>query len=180
MQHWPHAPLHRVFEKGTYMVTSATYHKVHYFNAPERLQLLHDLLLQLAKDYHWELQAWAILANHYHFIARSPEDPKNLSSFISQLHVSTAKYVNELDKIPSRRVWWQYWDSKITYQYSYLARLNYVNQNPVKHGLVKDAKLYPWCSAAWFQKTTIPSFYKTVCNFKIDTVNVLDDFDNDI
>jgi putative transposase len=176
MEHWPHAPAHRMLLSGTYMVTSATYQKILHFHTHERLQFLHDNLLQLAKGYGWQLQAWAVLANHYHFIAQSPSDPKNLSVFLSNLHVTTAKYVNEMDNVPNRRVWWQYWDSHITYQYSYLARLNYVNQNPVRHGVASEAMQYPWCSASWFQKTMHPSFCKTVKSFKIDTVKVIDDF----
>jgi hypothetical protein len=34
---------------------------------------------------------------------------------------------------------------------SWLARLNYVHQNAVKHGLVPIAHQYPWCSAPWFE-----------------------------
>ena len=133
-------------------------------------------MLQLAEDFNWQLQAWAILANHYHFMARSPHNPANLPAFLSNLYVCTAKYVNTQDNMPNRRVWWQYWDSRITYQYSYLARLNYVNQNPVRHGIVQVATAYPWCSAHWFEETTPTSFYKTVSSFKIDRVNVVDDF----
>ena len=62
------------------MVTGATNDKVLYFNTPDRLQFLHDALLKLAKQYSWELQAWAVFANHYHFIAQSPENPKSLSA----------------------------------------------------------------------------------------------------
>ena len=176
MQHWPHAPAHKTLACGTYMVTAGTYNKLLHFNTPDRLQYLHDSLLSLAEQYQWELQAWAILSNHYHFIARSPQDPKNLPAFLSNLHVHTAKYVNQQDNTPNRKVWWQYWDSHITYQYSYLARLNYVNKNPVRHGLVAEAAEYPWCSASWFQKTSQLAFCKTVNNFKIDNVHVVDDF----
>lgn len=122
------------------------------------------------------MQAWAVLANHYHFMARSPDNPQNLSDFISHLHVHTAKYVNALDNTPSRKVWWQFWDKHITFQHSYLTRINYINQNAVKHGLVAQAADYPWCSANWFQQTANRSFYNTVCSFKIDNVNVMDDF----
>src|SRR5262249_53266688 len=34
---WPHAPLHRISEQGTYIVTSGTCEKAHHFRGPERL-----------------------------------------------------------------------------------------------------------------------------------------------
>ena len=176
MHHWPHAPPHRLLEKGTYMVTGATNDKVLYFNTPERLQFLHDALLKLAKQYSWELQAWAVFANHYHFIAQSPENPKSLSAFISNLHVATAKYINAQDNTPARNVWWQFWDSNLTYQYSYLSRLNYVNQNPVRHGFVDVSTHYHGVQPGWFQQNTPVSFIKTVASFKIDKLNIKDDF----
>src|SRR5437868_11057253 len=114
MQDWPHAPAHRTLVSGTYMVTAATYLKVLHFNTHDRIKFLHDTLLQFAKDYQWELQAWAVFANHYHFIAQSPNDPKKLSAFISHVHITTAKYVNALDNAANRRIWWQYWDSNLT------------------------------------------------------------------
>ena len=88
--HWPHMPCHKLLEKGTYMVTAGTHQKLLHFRTFERLQFLHDNLLELAKGYGWELQAWAVLANHYHFIARSPENPDNLAAFLSELHVKAA------------------------------------------------------------------------------------------
>lgn len=176
MTDWPHAPKHQISEKGTYMVTSATYQKVHYFNSNEHLQFLQNTLFKLASDYNWQLQAWAIFSNHYHFIAESPNKAENLRAFISQLHVTTAKYINQCDNTPCRRVWWQYWDSRITFQHSYLARLNYVNQNPVKHGHVAEAMHYPWCSANWFEEKHPRSFCKTVAGFKTDKISIIDDF----
>ena len=55
------------------------------------------------------------------------------------LHTRTASWVNRLDKTSSRKVWHNFWETKLTYQKSYLARLNYVHQNPVKHGLAAMA-----------------------------------------
>ena len=56
-------------------------------------------------------------------------------------------------------------------------RLNYAHQNPVKRGLVPVAKLYPWCSAAWFERTAAPAQVKTIYAFPTDRVNVHDDYD---
>ena len=68
-------------------------------------------------------------------------------------------------------------ETRLTYQKSYLARLNYVHQNPVRHWLVPVANLYPWCSAAWFERTGPPAMVKSIYRFKIDQVRVADDFD---
>jgi hypothetical protein len=57
MADWPHAPLHRLDEQGTYIVTAGTLHKEHYFRNPARLSMLHDRLLALAEEYGWLLQA---------------------------------------------------------------------------------------------------------------------------
>jgi putative transposase len=56
------------------------------------------------------------------------------------------------------------------------ARLNYVHQNPVKHGLVQVANQYPWCSASWFETNARSGFVQSVYSFKIDRLNVPDDF----
>jgi putative transposase len=96
--------------------------------------------------------------------------------FLRELHSITAREVNRLDKVLNRTIWYNYWDTRLTYQYSYLTRLNYVHRNAAKHGLVKVANQYPWCSAAWFERTASPAQIKTIYSFKTDTVKVPDDF----
>jgi hypothetical protein len=63
------------------------------------------------------------------------------------LHAKSAEWVNKVDRAPGRRVWFNFRETRLTYQKSYLARLNYAHQNAVKHGLVAVANQYPWCSA---------------------------------
>jgi len=81
-----------------------------------------------------------------------------------------------LDGARGRKVWYNFWETKLTYEKSLLARLNYVHQNAVKHGLVPEANQYPWCSAAWFERTATPAQVKTVYSFKTDRIRVIDDF----
>src|ERR1043166_942376 len=68
-------------------------------------------------------------------------------------------------------------ETRLTHPNSYLARLNYVHQNPVKHGLVRVANQYPWCSAGWFERTARPAQVKTIYGFKTDKLKVIDDYD---
>jgi putative transposase len=173
---WPHGPKHWLFEPGLYIVTTGTYRKLLHLNSPPRLDFFQESLFKCASEFGWHLRAWAVLANHYHFVAASPCDPRTLRKFLGKLHMQTAERLNLWDNKPGRKVWFQFWDSHITFERSYLARLNYVHQNPVRHGIVPLAENYKWCSASWFSATAPSAFVKAVKNFKIDRVNVPDDF----
>lgn len=159
------------------MVTSGTYQKVHHFHSPERLTFLQDTLFRLAEEYGWRLQAWAIMSNHYHFIAISPGKSDSLRRMIGHLHTVTAEEANRQDGVAKRKVWHQYWDNHLTFPESYFARLNHVHHNPVHHRLVSEASAYSWCSAGWFEETAERSFVRMVYGFKIDRIKVWDDFD---
>ncbi len=174
---WPHAPPHDVFSPGMYMVTAGTYLKKPHMGSRKRLRYFCEALLTLAEKHGWEMQAWAVLSNHYHFVARSPDEGKeSLAVFLTELHRDTATFLNRIDGTPGRRVWFNYFDTPLTYQKSYFARLNYVNNNAVKHGLVPKAADYPWCSAAWFDNTASPAFRKTIASFKTDTLKIYDEY----
>jgi putative transposase len=151
---WPHAPTHQLSVRGTYFVTAGTYLKAHHFRGAVRLRVLHRGLLTVAREFNWQLEAWAVFSNHYHFVAHSPgqaQDAASLPAMLGVLHTKTARWLNRIEGAPDRKVWHNYWETRLTYQKSYLARLNYVHQNAVKHGLVPAANQYPWCSAAWFE-----------------------------
>jgi putative transposase len=176
---WPHAPAHHLSEVGAYFVTAGTYLKAHHFRTPQRLDVLQRGLLIVARDFSWELEAWAVFSNHYHFVAQSPSDSgdgRSLSQMLGVLHTRMAGWINRLDHAPARTVWHNFWDTKLTYQKSYLARLNYVHQNAVKHGLVPVANHYPWCSARWFEGVASPATVRSIYRFKTDALNVSDEF----
>jgi putative transposase len=176
MPDWPHSPTHRLDSAGAYMVTAATYQKQPLFCSAKRLTYLCETLLHLAPLHGWKLEAWAVFPNHYHLVGISQRNAFTLPRFIGHLHTLTAKEINRLDETPGRRVWFQYWDSHLTYLRSYLARLNYVHCNAVRHGLVRLAARYPWSSAGWFEREAEKSFYQTVMRIRSDRIKVMDDF----
>jgi putative transposase len=176
---WPHAPLHSLAANGTYFVTAAALRKQQLFRGAQRLAILHHGLLKVARDFGWQLEAWAVLSNHYHFVAHSPEagaGAESLRRMLGQLHERTAKWVNKQDNAPGRQVWYNFWETQLTYAGSYLARLKYVHFNPVKHGLVGSADQYPWCSAAWFERTARPAQVSTVYGLNTDSLRVDDEY----
>ncbi len=158
------------------MVTCGTYQKAHFLNTPDRLDMFRHLFFSCITEAEWDLHAWAILSNHYHFIASSPKDPSSLRRMLSKLHTLSAREINAQDGKAGRKVWFQFFDTHITFTNSYLARLKYVHHNPAHHGLVACAENYPWCSAAWFARTAKPAFRATVDSLKTEELAVADDF----
>jgi putative transposase len=177
LRDWPHAPLHRLSEHGTYFVTAGTLHKQHLFAGPEGLDLLESKLLTLANDHGVQLEAWAVFSNHYHFVGHTTSPNHQLHELLSHLHTATASELNLRDRTPEREVWHNFRDARLTFEKSYFARLNYVHQNPVKHRLAPVASQYRWCSAAWFERTATNSQVNTIYSFKTDRVHIPDDFE---
>jgi putative transposase len=173
---WPHAPVHRLSENGVYFVTAGTLDKRPFFRGDTRLDLLEFHLLTKANLYCWQIEAWAVFANHYHFVARGCPESENLGKLIKHLHADTARELNKLDGTQGRKVWHNFRDTRLTFDRSYFARLNYVHQNAVHHGLVAVANQYKWCSAAWFERVVTPAMVQTIYGFKTDRLEVDDDF----
>jgi len=85
--------------------------------------------------------------------------------------------VNGIDETPGRKVWYQFWDKTITFEASYWARLNYVTQNPVRHGLVARVSDYPFSSARWIELEWSSAKRKKLESFRHDRIQVFDEFD---
>lgn len=173
---WHHRPAHVFLPNMFYCVTAGTLQKQHHFRGVERLNLLQEELFAAAEAYAWILQAWAIFSNHYHFIAQAPSEATSLRPMLQRFHSATARKVNRLDEVRGRQVWFEFWDTCLSYEASYYARLNYVHNNAVHHGLVSVAEQYEFCSAGWFVTHADPAFYRKVCSYKYDKVKMRDDF----
>ena len=176
---WHHAPAHHLGGRGAYMVTCGTLHKAPMLTSSERLGEFQQLLFTYAAKFGWKLQAWAVMSNHYHWVGLSPEedaDARSLKMLVAQLHEVSAKRLNHADGVQGRKVWYNYWESHVTFDTSYYARLKYVHDNPVHHGVALNAAGYLWCSRSWLERTASRVFVRQLDGFKTDCVKVADDF----
>ncbi|MBM3181450.1 MAG: hypothetical protein FJZ86_14000 [Chloroflexi bacterium] len=174
---YPHNPPHYFVPNAMYIVTGSLLYNKRLLIDEKRKSLVCDILLERARHWGWALEAWSVLENHYHFIGQAPENALTLETLILQFHSKSAVELNRLDKTLGRKVWHNYWDTCITHETSYHARLHYVHLNPVKHGLAENAEEYPFCSYSWFLEKADVSFQNTVMNQPIDRVDIYDDFD---
>ena len=171
---WPHAPAHHFAYGNTFFITGATYQKQELYTRPAALDELQELLCAKAEQHECELQAWALLSNHYHLVARGRGD--DVRRMVARFHTEAAIALNRRDGVNGRRVWFQFWDKTLTIEASWLVRLRYTHENAVHHGIVPRATDYSWCSARWFERTAAPSLVRTVERMKTDAVKVYDDF----
>ncbi len=169
---WPHAPPHRLSEAGVYFVTARTHDQIQWLHTPERRDWFQQMLFERFSEKNWRLEAWAVLSNHYHVVAHSPQgNAETLGPLLQKLHSLSTKRLNLEDTTPGRtRLWQNFRETHLTYQRSYLARLNYVHQNPKHHGLVPVASDWKWCSAATFKRSVTPAWVKTIASFHYEEI----------
>jgi len=171
-----HNPPHYFVPNAMYMVTGSILHNQYLMRKSRCKEIFLKTLFEKANLLGWNLEVWAVLHNHYHFISQAPEDSTTLAKLIQQVHSITAIQFNRWDNTPGRQVWQNYWDTCITHEKSYLARLHYVHTNPVKHGLVEDAMGYPFCSYRWLIEQGDEVLRAQIISQPIDKVNVFDEF----
>jgi putative transposase len=173
-QDWPHAPPHRLGAAGVYFLTARARSQRHLLYDDTMKDWFMEHLMELANEFEWRLEAWAILSNHYHLIGHSPrgeEDGESLGTMVRKLHSLATKELNRRDGKPGRtRLWQNFRESHLTYQRSYLARLHYVHQNAVHHGLVKQGSDWKWGSARAFKQAVTPAWIKTITSFQYDQI----------
>lgn len=173
----PHlqSPPHWFVSSAIYMVTGSTLYGKPLLDSDAKLINFYETLMERASILKWLVEAWVVMPTHYHFIARSPENALSLKALIQGVHSINAKFVNRIDGIPGRKVWYNYWDSCIQTEASYNARMRYVMMNPVKHGLVQNPEDYPFSSYKYFVENSEAEFQQIILSCA-DDAQVEDDY----
>lgn len=97
-----HNPPHYFVSNAMYMVTGAILNKEHLLNEDRRKEFFLKTLFEKAKLFEWNLEAWAVLNNHYHFMGQAPEDSTTLTKLLQQVHSITAIQINRWDHAQGR------------------------------------------------------------------------------
>jgi putative transposase len=140
----PHTPAHLFLDNHPYFITGAIKYKRCLLKPQEiKFNLLDDFRKYLHL-YQWELHHWVVLDNHYHLLVQSAQG-KDLPKLMRSVHSRVAKIIIQITGC-QKPVWWNYWDYCPRNKQDYYVRLNYLLNNPVKHGYVSDLYDYPYSS----------------------------------
>lgn len=144
-----HSPPHPIRDQPFYLLTAACYeHKHHMRSQERRIQVLHRLTDLFTAD-GMEIQAWAILPNHYHLLVHVT-DFGALGGIFRQVHGATSRQWNLQDVTPGRKVWYRYADRAMRSERHYYTTLNYLHYNPVKHGYARSPYEWEESSVHWY------------------------------
>jgi putative transposase len=93
-----------------------------------------------------KILAYCLMTNHVHLVA-VPSKPESLAKAVGRANFLYTRYVNRLHG-RSGHLWQGRFYSCALDDAHFLEAACYVEQNPVRAGLVKRAAEYPWSSAA--------------------------------
>ena len=202
---YKHNPPHLFRSNAKYFITGATCEHVHYMESDEAKDIFLNYLFKSFEHYNWKIEDWVVLDNHYHLMANAPENAETLAQVINNVHrfsssgiksllesLESLECINCVDAVPTqsehkaaptqsehsttKKMFHNYWDTCITYENSYYARLHYLWYNPVKHGYVKHQLEWKYSSFYYRHQDEKEYLDKIMKLYPCDKVKVFDDF----
>lgn len=172
-----HNPPHLFVKNAKYFITSSTLGKYLYYKTDSSKRAILNYLTKSLRHHFWELEDWVILDNHIHFIANAPEKAATLTDVMCNFHRFSANWLakNGIRK-KAEKYFHNYWDTCLTYERSYFARLNYIWYNPVKHGYVNSPEEWKFGSYYYRLREEAESMQKQMEKYPFDNLKIKDDF----
>ena len=137
-------PLRIEFPGALYHVTSRGDRREPIFEDDEDRLKFMDVLAEVVKRFNWVCHVFCLMTNHYHLVVETPEG--NLSKGMRQLNGMFTQASNRRHKRVGH-IFQGRFKGILVDKDSYLLELaRYVVLNPVRAGMVKHPKEYPWSS----------------------------------
>lgn len=148
-----HGPPHRNAEPcDQYLFTASCFeHRPHIGRDAERMGEFEEQLLNVLAQTCEETVAWVVLPNHYHALARTG-DALGVLAELGRLHGRTSYRWNGLENTRGRKVWHRVVETVMKGDGHFWATVNYVHNNPVKHGYVTKWEDWPFGNAREYIK----------------------------
>jgi len=149
-----HHPPHVFIDNEIYFLTARIFESKPILIDARKDELL-NFITRLFLENHYNIFAYVILENHYHILFRI-SNAKLFPKIINKLHGSLSYKWNKDEESSGRKIFQNYWDYCIRNERDFWTHFNYIHQNPIKHGLVRnlgDLKEYKYCSyKQWLDK----------------------------
>ena len=164
-----HRPPHIFEDNAVYFITGRTYFGFPHLKDNKIKRYFLEKLHQSKSKYKFELQGWVVLDNHYHLLVKFGV-AQFIARFIKELHGSTSHFIRRINSASPEKtgiaqftarqllelkpppVWYQYLETIIRSEADFYRHLNYIHQNPVKHGYTQEMGKYQFSSYQYYLK----------------------------
>ncbi|MEA3431302.1 MAG: transposase [candidate division WOR-3 bacterium] len=133
------------FSRRLYFITSVTENRKKVFETEHNIKLLLDTFRYYKEKYSFDIVAYCILPDHFHWLV-IPSEKADISQIMKGVKGFSTRKINQINHWNGRLWQHQFLDHIIRKDEDYRKHINYIHNNPVKHGLVEDIGLYPWSS----------------------------------
>jgi len=133
------------------IITTVTENRIPYFRIPMFAKLAYDEVLWSAERHRVSLYAFAVMPDHVHVIVSGTTIGAFMHSLKRYISREIGKRHDEIHGKPMQHktVWQTSFNQLLIYgKESFKTRMNYVANNAVKHGIVKNRNEYPWAYVA--------------------------------
>ncbi|RJQ39567.1 MAG: transposase [Anaerolineaceae bacterium] len=140
---------HRYYIPDSYIfITVVTKNRFPYFNNPESINLYFTTLEKVKSLYAFELCAFVLLPDHFHWIIKMQDEDSNFSQAIHSFKRNYTLNYKSTFGISNPFSLWQkrFWDHIIRDETDMKKHFDYIHWNPVKHGLSNDPREYEFSS----------------------------------
>jgi putative transposase len=108
------------------------------------MSVLHEVWDNGESLYGWKVGSYVIMPDHVHFFCVTTVDAKPLSLFIGKWKEWTAKYLHRRHGYDAALWQDRFFDHLLRSEESYTEKRLYVQNNPVRAGLVKEPEAWPY------------------------------------
>ena len=131
-------------ERPIYFITTCAFRRQQILASSEIAAILIKEWQQAHSRHGWAIGRYVVMPDHVHFFCAPELDAKPLSIFIGFWKEWTSKGIKRALELPGS-VWQEeFFDHLLRSFESYSQKWDYVQENPVRAGLVAKADNWPW------------------------------------
>ncbi|MBW6511259.1 MAG: transposase [Desulfuromonadaceae bacterium] len=141
---------------GCYFFTVVTHQRQRLFAVPENVDVLRTAFRTVIARYPFVVDAVVLLPDHLHCLWTLPEGDAGFSTRWRLIKTEFTRHCRPELRVPvsasrlnkkEQGIWQRrFWEHQIRDDEDFRHHLDYIHFNPVKHGLVEDAALWPYSS----------------------------------
>jgi putative transposase len=137
---------------GTYFFTVNLLERTGNDLLVRHIDCLRDAVRKVRAEYPFTIHAWVVLPEHLHCVIELPIDDQDFALRWRLIKVYFSKSLPKTERLSTTRsrrgergIWQRrYWEHLIRDDRDFVAHMDYVHINPLKHGLVSVVRDWPY------------------------------------